>query len=70
MLSVPEVSEKPAEYPAIFARSKALLINNNVLLDGGQIDFEIERAKTNARRLDKSIGVFPASVNRGDGMAH
>ena len=69
VLSVPEGDDKPAKYPAIFAKSKALLINKIDLLDAGQVDFDIERAKADARRLNKTIEIFPVSARRGDGMA-
>ena len=69
VLSVPEGDDKPIKYPAIFAKSKVLLINKIDLLDGGQIDFDIERAKADARRLNKGIEIFPISARRGDGMA-
>jgi hydrogenase nickel incorporation protein HypB len=69
VLSVPEGDDKPAKYPAIFAKSKALLINKIDLLDGGQVDFDIEKAKADARRLNKDIEIFPISARRGDGMA-
>ena len=68
VLSVPEGDDKPAKYPAIFARSKVLLINKIDLLDGGQVDFDIERAKADARRLNKAIEIFTISARRGDGM--
>jgi len=60
VLSVPEGDDKPAKYPAIFAKSKVLLINKIDLLDGGQVDFDIERAKADASRLNKATG----SLNR------
>jgi len=69
VLSVPEGDDKPAKYPAIFAKSKVLLINKIDLLDGGQVDFDIERAKADACRLNKAIEIFPISARRGDGMA-
>ena len=68
VLSVPEGDDKPAKYPAIFAKSKVLLINKIDMLDGGQVDFDIERAKADARRLNKGIKIFPISARRGDGM--
>jgi hydrogenase nickel incorporation protein HypB len=68
VLSVPEGDDKPAKYPVIFAKSKALLINKIDLLDGGQIDFDIEKAKVDARKLNKDIEIFPVSARRGDGM--
>jgi len=70
VLSVPEGDDKPAKYPAIFARSKAMLINKIDLLDGGQVDFDIERAKADARRLNKAIEIFTISARRGDGMTN
>ena len=70
VLSVPEGDDKPAKYPAIFARSKAMLINKIDLLDGGQVDFDIERAKADARRLNEAIEIFTISARRGDGMTN
>ena len=69
VLSVPEGDDKPAKYPAIFAKSKVLLINKIDLLAGGQVDFDIEKAKADARKLNKGIKVFPISARTGEGMA-
>ena len=69
VLSVAEGDDKPAKYPAIFAKSKALLLNKIDLLEGGHVDFDIERAKTDARRLNKSLEIFPISAKTGQGMA-
>jgi hydrogenase nickel incorporation protein HypB len=70
VLSVAEGDDKPAKYPAIFAKSKAMLINKIDLLDtGAQIDFDIERVKTDARKLNKAIEIFPLSAKTGQGMA-
>ncbi len=68
VLSVAEGDDKPAKYPAIFAKSKVLLINKIDLLDGGHADFDIERAKADARRLNKAIEIFPVSAKTGEGM--
>ncbi len=68
VLSVAEGDDKPAKYPAIFAKSKALLINKIDLLEGGRVDFDIERAKTDARKLNKGIEIFPTSAKTGEGM--
>ncbi|MHC4558667.1 MAG: hydrogenase nickel incorporation protein HypB [Planctomycetota bacterium] len=70
VLSVAEGDDKPAKYPAIFAKSKVLLINKIDLLKGGHVDFDIERAKTDARRLNKTIEIFPISAKTGEGMAN
>jgi hydrogenase nickel incorporation protein HypB len=70
VLSVAEGDDKPAKYPAIFAKSKVLLINKIDLLgSGAQVDFDIERVKVDARRLNKGIEIFPISAKTGDGVA-
>jgi len=68
VLSVAEGDDKPAKYPAIFAKSKVLLINKIDLLPGGRVDFDIERAKADARKLNKPIQIFPISAKTGEGM--
>ena len=70
LLSVAEGDDKPAKYPAIFAKSKVLLINKIDLLDGGHVDFDIERAKGDARRLNKAIEILPISAKTGEGMGN
>jgi len=70
VLSVPEGDDKPAKYPAIFARSKVLLINKiDLLKTPSQVDFDIERVKADARRLNKKIEIFPISARTCEGMA-
>jgi len=68
VLSVAEGDDKPAKYPAIFAKSKVLLINKIDLLPGGQVDFDIKRAKADACKLNKPIQIFPISAKTGEGM--
>jgi len=68
VLSVAEGDDKPAKYPAIFAKSKVLLINKIDLLQADLIDFDIERAKKDARKLNKDIEIFPISAKTGQGM--
>ena len=69
VLSVAEGDDKPAKYPAIFAKSKVLLINKIDLLEAvGQVDFDIERVKADARKLNKGIKIFPISAKTGEGM--
>lgn len=69
VLSVAEGDDKPVKYPAIFAKSKVMLINKIDLLEGGaQIDFDIERVRNDSRKLNKRIEIFPISAKTGDGM--
>jgi hydrogenase nickel incorporation protein HypB len=69
VLSVAEGDDKPAKYPVIFAKSKVLLINKIDLLGiGAQVDFDIERVKADARKLNKGIEIFPISAKTGAGF--
>jgi hydrogenase nickel incorporation protein HypB len=68
VLSVVEGDDKPAKYPAIFAKAKVLLINKIDLLGTANIDFDIERVKTDARKLNKTLEIFPVSAKKGDGL--
>jgi hydrogenase nickel incorporation protein HypB len=68
VLSVAEGDDKPAKYPAIFAKSKVMLINKIDLLAGGLVDFDIERVKADVRKLNKGIEIFPVSAKTGQGM--
>ncbi len=68
VLSVTEGDDKPAKYPGIFAKAKALLINKIDLLQAGLVDFDIERAKVDARVLNKDIRIFPVSARTGEGF--
>lgn len=71
VLSVAEGDDKPIKYPAIFAKSKALLVNKVDLLEAGApVDFDLDRATADARRLNKNMKVFPISARTGDGMHH
>jgi hydrogenase nickel incorporation protein HypB len=70
VLSVAEGDDKPAKYPSIFAKSKVLLINKIDLLEPrGRVDFDMERAKADARKLNRNIEVLPVSAKTGQGMA-
>ena len=62
--------DKPVKYPAIFAKSKVLLINKiDMLAATSQVDFDIERVKNDARKLNKNIEIFPISARTGEGMS-
>jgi len=69
VLSVAEGDDKPAKYPAIFAKAKAMLINKIDLLEAvGDTDFNIEKAEADARKLNKNIKVFRVSAKTGEGI--
>ena len=69
VLSVAEGDDKPVKYPAIFAKSKVLLINKIDLLEAvGQVDFNIEKVKSDALNLNKDIEIFSISAKTGEGI--
>ncbi|MFH1615614.1 MAG: hydrogenase nickel incorporation protein HypB [Planctomycetota bacterium] len=69
VLSVAEGDDKPAKYPAIFAKSKVLLINKIDLLEvPDQVNFDINKVKKDSLRLNKKIEIFPVSAKTGDGF--
>jgi len=69
VLSVAEGDDKPAKYPAIFAKSKALLINKIDLLKvPDQVDFDVEKVRRDVFRLNKNIEIFPVSARTGEGF--
>jgi len=69
VLSVTEGDDKPAKYPAIFAKSKVLLINKIDLSGAGlHVDFNIKRVQIDARKLNKDIEIFPVSAKTGAGF--
>jgi hydrogenase nickel incorporation protein HypB len=69
VLSVAEGDDKPAKYPAIFAKSKVLLINKiDFLTVHAQVDFDIEKVKAECRKLNDNIQIFPISAKTGEGM--
>jgi hydrogenase nickel incorporation protein HypB len=68
VLSVAEGDDKPIKYPGIFAKSKVLLISKIDLLESGCVDFNMERAMADARRLNKAVEIFPVSAKTGEGM--
>lgn len=69
VLSVAEGDDKPAKYPEIFARAKALLINKIDLFKiGSAIDFDIKKVERVVRRLNKKIEIFSLSARTGEGF--
>jgi len=67
VLSVAEGDDKPAKYPAIFAKSKVLLINK-IDLPITQVDFDIEKVNAGTHKLNHDIQIFPISAKTGEGM--
>ncbi|MFP4522700.1 MAG: hydrogenase nickel incorporation protein HypB [Fibrobacterota bacterium] len=66
VISLPEGDEKPSKYPALFNRADAVIINKIDLAPF--VDFNIERAESDCRKLNKDVRVIRTSVKTGEGM--
>ena len=66
ILSVTEGDDKPLKYPDIFAASDLVLINKTDLLP--YVDFDMDKATANARRIRPGIKVLPVSARTGEGL--
>ena len=66
ILSVTEGEDKPLKYPDMFAASDLVLVNKTDLLP--HLDFDIEAAIANARKVNPAIRVLKVSARTGEGM--
>jgi hydrogenase nickel incorporation protein HypB len=66
VLSVTEGEDKPLKYPQMFHNSTVMLLNKTDLLP--HLDFDIEKCKEYARRVNPGIIIFEISARTGDGM--
>lgn len=66
VMSVAEGDDKPLKYPSLFSVSSALIINKTDLLP--YTDFNVERARENALRINPGLRIFETSCTTGDGV--
>ena len=66
VMSVTEGDDKPLKYPALFTASDALVINKTDLIP--YTDFDMERARSNALRINPALRVFETSCVSGAGL--
>ncbi|WP_370318476.1 hydrogenase nickel incorporation protein HypB [Oricola sp.] len=66
ILSVTEGEDKPIKYPDMFAASDLVLVNKTDLLP--HLDFDVEEAIANARKVNSAIKVLKVSARTGEGM--
>jgi hydrogenase nickel incorporation protein HypB len=66
VLSVTEGEDKPLKYPQMFHNSTVMLLNKTDLLP--HIDFDVEKCKEYARRVNPDIIIFKVSARSGEGM--
>lgn len=65
-LSTSEGDDKIIKYPAIFQRSQALIITKTDLLP--YLQFDVERARADMKRLAPEAEIFEVSSTTGEGM--
>jgi hydrogenase nickel incorporation protein HypB len=66
ILSVTEGEDKPIKYPDMFAASDLVLVNKTDLLP--YLDFDVDEAIANARKVNPAIKVLKVSARTGEGM--
>jgi hydrogenase nickel incorporation protein HypB len=66
IMSVTEGDDKPIKYPDMFHTSQICIINKTDLLP--YVDFNVEKAKDLARRVNPGIIFMEVSASKGDGM--
>ena len=67
LISTTEGDDKPLKYPAMFRRSSVMVINKIDLL--GHSDFDMEKVKTNALRINNKLKIFELSCSSEDGLS-
>ena len=67
ILSVTEGEDKPLKYPDMFAASDLVLVNKIDLLP--HLDFDLDAAIANARKVNPAIRVLKVSARTGEGIA-
>ncbi len=66
VLSVTEGEDKPLKYPQMFHNSTIMLLNKTDLLP--HLDFDVEKCKEYALRVNPGITIFEVSARSGSGM--
>jgi hydrogenase nickel incorporation protein HypB len=66
ILSVTEGEDKPLKYPDMFAAASLVLINKTDLLP--YLDFDLDAACANARKVNPKIKILKVSARSGEGM--
>lgn len=66
LLSVAEGDDKPEKYPLLFNLARAMLLNKIDLLP--HVDFDMQRARNFATRLNRDLPVFEVSCRTGQGL--
>ncbi len=66
VLSVPEGDDKPAKYPLIFSEAGAVIFSKIDLLKA--VNFGLDKARADVRRINREAPIFELSAATGQGM--
>ncbi len=66
LLTVTEGDDKPEKYPLMFHISSVMILNKIDLLP--YVDFDMEKAKKHASKLNSDIKIFPLSCRSREGL--
>ena len=66
LLSVTEGDDKPGKYPLMFLESSLLILNKIDIIE--HVDFDIERAGSEAREINPDIELMKVSCRTGEGI--
>jgi hydrogenase nickel incorporation protein HypB len=66
LLSITEGDDKPKKYPLMFRESRLLILNKIDLL--AHVDFDIERAKSDALDINPNLEILEVSCRTGAGI--
>ena len=66
ILSVPEGHDKPLKYPLMFSICDVLLINKSDVMP--YFDFDLDKCREYAKKLNPNIKIIPISAKHGDGI--
>ena len=66
LLSVAEGDDKPEKYPLLFNLARAMVLNKTDLLP--HVDFDVQRARNFATRLNRDLAIFEVSCRNGQGL--
>jgi hydrogenase nickel incorporation protein HypB len=66
LLSITEGDDKPKKYPLMFMESRLLILNKIDLLP--HVDFDLKRAKMDARDMNPDIEILEMSCKTGQGI--
>ncbi|MFC9873416.1 hydrogenase nickel incorporation protein HypB [Nocardia salmonicida] len=67
VISVTEGTDKPLKYPHMFAAASLVLVNKIDLLP--YVDFDLDRCREYAAKINPHAQILPLSVTSGSGMA-